>query len=152
MRREYRECFPLHRLQIKPLVSDPGMHHGTCVMHMPWCMSGSLTRCGAENVPGIPGACATRNFAYLARGPWWAWCIFHRFFLWLSKPFYPGPLSLKHLPVIPAWMSDYIHCKVCDKITYPFPNCNGVAVVVWKWVSNFIPHFTGHMITYICWD
>ena len=23
-----------------------------------------------ENVPGIPGACATRNFAYLARGPW----------------------------------------------------------------------------------
>ena len=26
-------------------------------------------RCG-ENVPGIPGACAIRNFAYLARGPW----------------------------------------------------------------------------------
>ena len=24
---------------------------------------------GAENVPGIPGAYATRNFAYLARGP-----------------------------------------------------------------------------------
>ena len=22
------------------------------------------------NVPGIPGACATRNFTYLARGPW----------------------------------------------------------------------------------
>ena len=28
-----------------------------------WCMSGSLTRIGGENVPGIPGACATRNFA-----------------------------------------------------------------------------------------
>ena len=25
---------------------------------------------GGENVPGIPGACATRNFAYLVRGPW----------------------------------------------------------------------------------
>ena len=25
---------------------------------------------GGENVPGIPKACATRNFAYLARGPW----------------------------------------------------------------------------------
>ena len=24
-------------------VSDPGMHHGTCVTHVPWCMPGSLT-------------------------------------------------------------------------------------------------------------
>ena len=31
-------------------------------------MSGSLSRGGGENVPGIPGACATRNFTYLARG------------------------------------------------------------------------------------
>ena len=33
MRRECRERFPRHRLQRKPLVSDPGMHHDTCVMH-----------------------------------------------------------------------------------------------------------------------
>ena len=52
-----------------PLVSDPGMHHGTCVTHVPRCMSGSLTRGGEENVPVIPGACATRNFTYLVRGP-----------------------------------------------------------------------------------
>ena len=26
-----------------PLVSDPGMHHGTCVTHVPWCIPGSLT-------------------------------------------------------------------------------------------------------------
>ena len=26
-----------------PQVSDPDMHHGTCVTHVPWCMSGSLT-------------------------------------------------------------------------------------------------------------
>ena len=45
MRRECRERFPRHRLQRKPLVSDPGMHHGTCVTHVPWCMSGSLN-CG----------------------------------------------------------------------------------------------------------
>ena len=25
-----------------PRVSDPGMHHGTCVTHVPWCMPGSL--------------------------------------------------------------------------------------------------------------
>ena len=50
--------FPCRRFQIKPLVSDPGMHHGTCVTHVPWCMSGSLTCGDRENVPGIPGACA----------------------------------------------------------------------------------------------
>ena len=50
--------FPTRRLQRKPLVSDPDMHHGTCVTHVPWCMSGSLLCGGGENVPGIPGACA----------------------------------------------------------------------------------------------
>ena len=45
------------------------MHHGTCVTHVPWCMSGSLTHGCVENVPGIPGACATHKFTYLARGP-----------------------------------------------------------------------------------
>ena len=60
--------FLAHRLQRKPLVSDPGVHHGTCVTHVPWCILGSLSCVGGENVPGIPGACATRNFAYLVRG------------------------------------------------------------------------------------
>ena len=50
--------FPRRRFQRKPLVSDPGMHHGTCVTHVPWCMSGSLTCGDGENVPGIPSACA----------------------------------------------------------------------------------------------
>ena len=50
--------FPRRRFQRKPIVSDPGMHHGTCVTHVPWCMSGSLTCGDGENVPGIPGACA----------------------------------------------------------------------------------------------
>ena len=27
----------------RPPVSDPDMHHGTCVTHVPWCMLGSLT-------------------------------------------------------------------------------------------------------------
>ena len=55
--------------------SDPDMHHGTCVTHVPWCMPGSLTSgfplesAVRENVPGIPGACATRHVTYLVRGP-----------------------------------------------------------------------------------
>ena len=69
MRRECREHFPR--------VSDRDMHHGTCVTHMPWCMPESLTSgifwksAVGENVPGIPGACTTRNFTYLVRGPWY---------------------------------------------------------------------------------
>ena len=84
MRRECRERFPCHRLRRKPLISDPGMHHGTCVTHVPWCMPGSLTRGGEENVPGIPGACAVRKFTYLARGPW------H----WFSSPWFIPALTL----------------------------------------------------------
>ena len=40
MRRECRERFSRHRLQRKPLGSDPGMHHGTCVTHVRWYMLG----------------------------------------------------------------------------------------------------------------
>ena len=68
IRRECLERFPRHRLQRKRLVSDPGMHHDTCATHVAWCLSGSLTRGGGENVTDIPGACATRNFTYLVRG------------------------------------------------------------------------------------
>ena len=77
MRRECRERFPRPRLQRKPLVNDPAMHHGTCVTHVPWCMSGSLTCGGGGNVPGIPGACATHNFTYLARGPCDLLCLLY---------------------------------------------------------------------------
>ena len=39
-------------------VSDPDIHHGTCVTHVPRCMPGPLTNGGAgvENVPGIAGS------------------------------------------------------------------------------------------------
>ena len=74
-----------------PQVSDPDMHHGTCGTHVLWCMPESLT--GAflwsrqENVPIIPGACATRNFTYLVRGPlsvaWQHQAITQANFAWL---------------------------------------------------------------------
>ena len=35
-------------------------------------------------------------------------------------------------------------------ITNPFPNFNSATIEVWKWISNFIPHFAGHVITYYC--
>ena len=51
--------------------------------HVPWCRSGSLTRGGGENVPGIPGACATLKFAYMVRGP----CCQHGADVGSSEPF-----------------------------------------------------------------
>ena len=62
-----------------------------------------------------------------------------------------GPLYWHGLTLIPAWISNYIHYEVQDEITYPFPNFNGAVVEVWEWISNFIPHLTGLVITYPCW-
>ena len=112
MSRECRERFHRHWLK-KTLVSHPGMRHGTCVVHVPWYMSGSLSRSARENVPGIPGACVNRNFTYLVRGPCQVQCItyiiqvqisdtWHRnwksreIYIWIKihlclGPFYPNP-------------------------------------------------------------
>ena len=40
MRRECRKHFPRHRLRRKMVVSDQGIHHGTCITYLaggPWC-------------------------------------------------------------------------------------------------------------------
>ena len=37
-------------------------------------------------------------------------------------------------------------------MTYPLPNVNGGAGEIWEWISNFNPHFIGHVLTYPCWD
>ena len=69
MRQECGECFPCQWLQRKPLVSNPSMHHDTCVMHVPWCITGLLTHGGGENIPGSRGASLRLNFMYLSRSP-----------------------------------------------------------------------------------
>ena len=119
MRRECRERFPRHWLQRKPLVSDPGMHHGTCVTHVPWYMSGSLTRGRWENVPGIPGACATHKFTYLVRGPW--------------KRF---PRYCRYWPISLAKQKDHqlytLLSQIAIKIATAMPS---VTIIVW---SHFV--------------
>ena len=37
-----------------------------------------------------------------------------------------------------------------DEINFPFLNSNGATVGVYEWIDNFIPHFTGCVITYPC--
>ena len=61
MRRECRERFPRHRLQRKLLVSDPSIHHGMCVTHVPWCMSGSLIRDDRKTFPEFPAHAQAAN-------------------------------------------------------------------------------------------
>ena len=70
--RMHREC--RERFSPPPRVSDP-----TCITVHASCTCRGACRDrwlvvsfevgGGEIVPGIPGACATRNFAYLVRGP-----------------------------------------------------------------------------------
>ena len=45
-----------------------------------------------------------------------------------------------------------IYYNVPGESTFPFPNFNGCTIELWEWISNFIPRFTGHVITYTWWD
>ena len=65
----------------------------------------------------------------------------------IKCPFYQHDLTS-----ITPWISNYIHYKVWDEITYPFPNFNGATIEVWEWIHNFMLHFTEYVITYPCWD
>ena len=55
-----------------------------------------------------------------------------------------GPIYWHGLNSIPAWIINHIYYNVLDYITYNRE--------VWEWISNFIPHFIGHVITYPCSD
>ena len=109
----------LHRFQRKPLVSDPGMQPGTCVTHVPGCMSGSLTHGGGENVPGIPGACPTRKFTYLAICPWKT--RFSRFSLNYMEPNF-GTFPHVCRRIVTLCTSGSLHVQVIDLCSQNF-NC-----------------------------
>ena len=48
---EMTGTFPHDRLQRKPLVNDPGMHHS---MHVLWCMSGTLIHVAEKKFSAFP--------------------------------------------------------------------------------------------------
>ena len=41
---------------------------------------------------------------------------------------------------------DHYRCGI--EITYPFPIFKGYTIEMWEWIGYFIPHFSGHVITY----
>ena len=61
--------FSHYRLQRKPLDNDPGMHHGMCVTHVPWCMLGSLTHGGGEKRFRHPRCIRNRQFYVSGKRP-----------------------------------------------------------------------------------
>ena len=104
MSRECRERFSRHRRQRKTLVSDTGMHHGTCATHVPWCISGSLTCGGGEK--------RSRNFAYLSRAPWHhqRWCSeTPKTMCCIIAPFWGIEVTYKSHPHIDAYIAELVH-------------------------------------------
>ena len=91
-----------------PRVSNPDMHHGTCVTHVPWGMPGSLTSGSLRSrcFPGIPCPCASHNFTYRVRGPW---CYLH-----LHCPMYLFPQFPPRLPTTS-------HAAIAAGRRYPLP-------------------------------
>ena len=49
---------------------------------------------------------------------------------YVSQPCSLPLYGLRGLILKIKWISNYIPCKVWDKILYPFPNCNGATVEV----------------------
>ena len=43
-----------------------------------------------------------------------------------------GPFYLLGLTLIPAWISNHMHYKVWDEITYPFLNFNGATMLKFR--------------------
>ena len=108
MRRECRERFPCHR----------GLAIPTCITARAWrtCRDACRDRWlvvsfevgGGKNVPGIPGACATRNFAYLVRGPLkhflHYWFFVKRIHRSLTDSRHKGPIIWSfHISLLLAW-------------------------------------------------
>ena len=42
-------------------------------------------------------------------------------------------------------MSNHIHCKVWDEITYPFPNFSG-ATEVWEWIRIWVCYYLSMLV------
>ena len=66
------------------------------------------------------------------------------FFIW-------GSFYFQDIISLPTGISNRIHYKVWDEITYTFPNFNGTAVEVWEWVSNFVCERMGILTPRVYW-
>ena len=68
---------------------------------------------------------------------WWTW--------WVTGAPFASMVNL-----LPPRISNHIQYKMLYEITHPFSNFEGATVDALEWKRNFIPHYTGHVITYPC--
>ena len=58
-------------------------------------------------------------------------------------------IHTNHSIEIPVFTCKQNHTEIGRPFTLKFMTCT---IEVWEWISNLISHFTGHVITYPCWD
>ena len=129
----------------------------TCLFH-PWC-PGVKTRClfcivikSYRRKRGWRGVASVAKRSWVSTGSTWSlWLGWQDILGWHSYDG-RGPFYSHGLTSTLAWIRNYIYYNVWYEITYPFPNFNGCTVEIWEWLSNFIPHFIGRLITYPWWD
>ena len=79
--------------------------------------------------------------------------LLQRHTIWEKTPYHSnndGRTQIRHPIFRQAWLNNYIHYEMWDKITYPFSNFKGATVEVCECISNFSSHFIVHVITYPC--
>ena len=89
-----------------------------------------------------------RIFVLGVRHPFAVDCIIVRG----KNPLYIWKTWMVQVRVTTQRQRNYIHYKMWDEVTHPFPNFNVCTLKVWEWISNFIPHCTEHLIIYPFWD
>ena len=55
-------------------------------------------------------------------------------------------------PILLAWINFQRGWMITSVIQYGMKLLIHSQAEVWEWIRNFVPHFTGHVTTYPCWD
>ena len=99
-----------------PQVSDPDMHHGTCVTHVPWCMSGSLTsgflwnRRRGKTFPAFPAHAQPAIFYVSGKRP----------MIWSAE------LSEWTCVCRTVWFVELVYCACVSNVRNPYVNSSAV--------------------------
>ena len=111
----------------RPQVSDPDMHHGTCVTHVPWCMPGSLTsgflwnRRRGKTFPAFP-AHAHPQFCVSGKRPM-MWCHYHDYCILYSRchQVFTGSICSMGYLWVPCLMG--LFCQQCMPLIVRVRGC-----------------------------
>ena len=114
---------------------------------------------------GVPQYIYIYRFQALIIGTIWLFCYSCAWFLQCMESVFAGFLICRNrrllaiwepfyqhgLILIPAWTNNHMPIIVRGEIAYPFTSFN-LYRLIWDPASNFISHFTGHVIICPCWD